>query len=74
VYTDPRETDKHEAGTGVAVNYRPLAPAHLLYVGHRGGAKPQQVQAHLRHKDLKTTMRYYGNREQLNPCSARLTH
>ena len=30
-----------------------------------GGAKPQQVQAHLRHKDLKTTMRYYENREKL---------
>ena len=30
-----------------------------------GGAKPQQVQAHLRHKDLKTTMRYYENRENL---------
>jgi len=30
-----------------------------------GGAKPQQVQAHLRHKDLKTTMRYYENREKM---------
>ena len=30
-----------------------------------GGAKPQQVQAHLRHKDLKTTMMYYENREKL---------
>ena len=30
-----------------------------------GGAKPQQVQAHLRHKDLKTTMRYYENREKI---------
>jgi len=30
-----------------------------------GGAKPQRVQAHLRHKDLKTTMRYYENRERL---------
>ena len=30
-----------------------------------GGAKPQQVQAHLRHKDLKTTMRYYENRDKL---------
>jgi len=30
-----------------------------------GGAKPQQVQAHLRHKDLKTTMLYYENRERL---------
>jgi integrase/recombinase XerD len=30
-----------------------------------GGAKPQQVQAHLRHKDLKTTMRYYEDRERL---------
>jgi integrase/recombinase XerC len=30
-----------------------------------GGARPQQVQAHLRHKDLKTTMRYYENRERL---------
>ena len=30
-----------------------------------GGAKPQQVQTHLRHKDLKTTMRYYENREKL---------
>ncbi|MCC7261533.1 MAG: tyrosine-type recombinase/integrase [Candidatus Latescibacteria bacterium] len=30
-----------------------------------GGAKPQQVQAHLRHKDLKTTMRYYEHRERL---------
>lgn len=30
-----------------------------------GGAKPQQVQAHLRHKDLKTTMRYYENRDRL---------
>jgi site-specific recombinase XerD len=30
-----------------------------------GGARPQQVQAHLRHKDLKTTMRYYEDRERL---------
>ena len=30
-----------------------------------GGAKPQQVQAHLRHKDLKTTMRYYEHRDKL---------
>lgn len=30
-----------------------------------GGAKPQQVQSHLRHKDLKTTMRYYEEREKL---------
>ena len=30
-----------------------------------GGARPQQVQAHLRHKDIKTTMRYYENREKL---------
>lgn len=30
-----------------------------------GGARPQQVQAHLRHKDLKTTMRYYENRDRL---------
>ncbi len=30
-----------------------------------GGAKPQQVQAHLRHKDLKTTMRYYEHRDRL---------
>ena len=30
-----------------------------------GGARPQQVQAHLRHKDLKTTMLYYENREKL---------
>ncbi len=30
-----------------------------------GGAKPQQVQSHLRHKDLKTTMRYYENRDNL---------
>ena len=30
-----------------------------------GGAKPQQVQAHLRHKDLKTTMRYYEHRDHL---------
>ena len=30
-----------------------------------GGAKPQQVQAHLRHRDLKTTMRYYENRDKL---------
>jgi integrase/recombinase XerC len=30
-----------------------------------GGARPQQVQSHLRHKDLKTTMRYYENRDNL---------
>ena len=30
-----------------------------------GLATPQQVQAHLRHKDLKTTMRYYEDRERL---------
>ncbi len=30
-----------------------------------GGARPAQVQAHLRHKDLKTTMRYYENRDRL---------
>ena len=31
-----------------------------------GGAKPQQVQSHLRHKDIKTTMRYYTERDALS--------
>tara|TARA_R100001086_G_scaffold157865_1_gene84518 strand:+ start:605 stop:1546 length:942 start_codon:yes stop_codon:yes gene_type:complete len=31
-----------------------------------GGAKPQQVQGHLRHADLKTTMRYFEDRNALN--------
>jgi len=31
-----------------------------------GGAKPQQVQGHLRHADLQTTMRYYEDRDALN--------
>jgi integrase len=31
-----------------------------------GGAKPQQVQGHLRHADLKTTMRYFEDRDKLN--------
>ena len=39
-----------------------------------GGAKPQQVQAHLRHKDLKTTMRYYENREKLTDNASDYIH
>lgn len=39
-----------------------------------GGAKPQQVQAHLRHKDLKTTMRYYENRERLSDNASDYIH
>lgn len=39
-----------------------------------GGAKPQQVQAHLRHKDLKTTMRYYENRERLTDNASDYIH
>jgi len=30
-----------------------------------GGAKPHQVQAHLRHKDIKTTMLYYDAKDKL---------
>ena len=30
-----------------------------------GGARPQQVQSHLRHKDIKTTMKYYEDRNQI---------
>ena len=29
------------------------------------GASPAKVQAHLRHKDIKTTLRYYDNRDNL---------
>ncbi|MBT3344792.1 MAG: tyrosine-type recombinase/integrase [Gemmatimonadetes bacterium] len=39
-----------------------------------GGAKPQQVQAHLRHKDLKTTMLYYENRERLSDNASDYIH
>jgi integrase/recombinase XerD len=39
-----------------------------------GGAKPQQVQAHLRHKDLKTTMLYYENRERLTDNASDYIH
>ena len=39
-----------------------------------GGPKPQQVQAHLRHKDLKTTMRYYENRERLTDNASDYIH
>lgn len=39
-----------------------------------GGAKPQQAQAHLRHKDLKTTMRYYENRERLTDNASDYIH
>jgi site-specific recombinase XerD len=39
-----------------------------------GGARPQQVQAHLRHKDLKTTMRYYENRERLTDNASDYIH
>ena len=31
-----------------------------------GGARPQQVQGHLRHADLKTTMRYFEDRNKLD--------
>ena len=30
-----------------------------------GDAPPAKVQAHLRHKDIKTTLRYYDNRDNL---------
>ena len=30
-----------------------------------GGAKPHQVQAHLRHKDINTTMLYYDAKDKL---------
>ena len=30
-----------------------------------GGAPSAKVQAHLRHKDIKTTLRYYDNRDNL---------
>ena len=30
-----------------------------------GGARPQQVQSQLRHKDIKTTMKYYEDRNQI---------
>lgn len=39
-----------------------------------GGAKPQQVQAHLRHKDLKTTMRYYEHRQQMQDNASDYIH
>lgn len=39
-----------------------------------GGARPQQVQAHLRHKDLKTTMLYYENREKLTDNASDYIH
>jgi site-specific recombinase XerD len=31
-----------------------------------GGAQPQKVQGHLRHADLKTTLRYYQDRDSLD--------
>ena len=35
-----------------------------------GGAPPAKVQAHLRHKDIKTTLRYYDNRDNLDDNGA----
>ena len=35
-----------------------------------GGAKPQQVQSHLRHRSLNTTMGYYEDRQQLDDNAA----
>ncbi len=34
------------------------------------GASPAKVQAHLRHKDIKTTLRYYDNRDNLDDNGA----
>ena len=35
-----------------------------------GGAQPQQVQGHLRHASVVTTMRYYEDRDALNDNAA----
>lgn len=35
-----------------------------------GGAPPAKVQAHLRHKDIKTTLRYYDNRDNFEDNAA----
>ena len=57
---------KHALRAGVDVNITAHMFRHTCCtLAIEGGAKPQQVQSHLRHKDLKTTMRYYENREKL---------
>ena len=57
---------KHALKSGVDVNITAHMFRHTCCtLAIEGGAKPQQVQSHLRHKDLKTTMRYYENREKL---------
>ena len=35
-----------------------------------GGARPEQVQSHLRHADVKTTMGYFDNRNRLENNAA----
>ena len=39
-----------------------------------GGAKPVQAQHHLRHRDIKTTMRYYEHRDHLNDNASDYIH
>lgn len=57
---------KHALRAGVDKNITAHMFRHTCCtLAIEGGAKPQQVQSHLRHKDLKTTMRYYENREKL---------
>ena len=57
---------KHALKAGVDVNITAHMFRHTCCtLAIEGGAKPQQVQSHLRHKDLKTTMRYYENRDKL---------
>jgi site-specific recombinase XerD len=57
---------KYARKAGVAQNITAHMFRHTCCtLAIEGGAKPQQVQSHLRHKDLKTTMRYYENRDNL---------
>ncbi|MEW6754803.1 MAG: tyrosine-type recombinase/integrase, partial [Candidatus Latescibacterota bacterium] len=57
---------KHALRAGVPRNVTAHMFRHTCCtLAIEGGAKPQQVQSHLRHKDLKTTMRYYEERERL---------
>ena len=66
---------KHARRAGVTRNVTAHMFRHTCCtLSIEGGAKPQQVQAHLRHKDLKTTMRYYENRERLTDNASDYIH
>ena len=66
---------KHARRAGITRNVTAHMFRHTCCtLSIEGGAKPQQVQAHLRHKDLKTTMRYYENRERLTDNASDYIH